>query len=159
MLSSPTYPDYDGYEIYPTENATAVPQPLPSYTVLQQSIITAQNAQFRNFDAALACVQRRNQQPPANGSWPYVDGWNTTLSIIRCVHTSCCTIQCLNTTCILLDACKWVVALCHTPSAAPGQWILAVSAWLEYHVEHHQVCTHELLHGRLVVLLSPPVSA
>lgn len=83
MLSSPTYPDYDGYEIYPTENATAVPQPLPSYTVLQQGIITAQNAQFRNFDAALACVQRRNQQPPANGSWPYVDGWNTTLSIIR----------------------------------------------------------------------------
>ena len=83
MISSPSYPDYDGYELYLTENATAMPQPPPSYTVLQQGILTAQDAQFRNFEAALACVQRRNQQPPTNGSWPYVDGWNNTLSIIR----------------------------------------------------------------------------
>ena len=83
MVSSPSYPDYDGYEIYLTENATAMPQPAPSYTVAQQAAINGQNAQFRNFEAALSCVLRRNQQPPATGSWPYVDGWNTTLSIIQ----------------------------------------------------------------------------
>lgn len=83
MVSSPSYPDYDGFEIYSTENATAMPQPTPSNTVAQQAVINGQNAQFRNFDAALSCVLRRNQQQPANGSWPYVDGWDTTLSIIR----------------------------------------------------------------------------
>ncbi len=83
MVSSPSYEDYDGFEIYLTESATAMAQPAPTYTVLEQGVINAQNAQFRNFDAALACVQRRNQQQPASGSWPYVDGWNTTLSIIR----------------------------------------------------------------------------
>jgi len=83
MVSSPSYPDYDGFQIYLTENATAMPQPTPSNTVAQQAVINGQNAQFRNFDAALSCVLRRNQQQPANGSWPYVDGWDTTLSIIR----------------------------------------------------------------------------
>ncbi len=83
MVSSPSYPDYDGFEIYSTENATAMPQPTPSYTVAQQAVINGRNAQFRNFNAALSCVLRRNQQQPANGSWPYVDGWDTTLSIIR----------------------------------------------------------------------------
>ncbi len=83
MVSSPSYPDYDGFEIYLTENATAMPQPTPSNTIAQQAVINGQNAQFRNFDAALSCVLRRNQQQPANGSWPYVDGWDTTLSIIR----------------------------------------------------------------------------
>ncbi|DBA69277.1 TPA: hypothetical protein ACH3X2_013012 [Trebouxia sp. C0005] len=83
MVSSPSYPDYDGFEIYLTENATAMSQPTPSNTVAQQAVINGQNAQFRNFEAALSCVLRRNQQQPANGSWPYVDGWDTTLSIIR----------------------------------------------------------------------------
>lgn len=85
MVSSSSYPDYDGFEIYLTENGTAMPQPVPTYTVLQQAVINAQDAQFRNFDAALSCVQRRNQQPPNSGSWPYVDGWNTTLSVVRYV--------------------------------------------------------------------------
>lgn len=85
MIGSPTYPDYDGFEIFQTEAATAMAQPRPAFTLLQQAAINAQNAYFRNFDAVLSCVQRRNQQPPANGPWPYVDGWDTTLSIIRCV--------------------------------------------------------------------------
>ena len=91
MLASPTYPDYDGFEIYQTEAATAMAQPAPSNTIQQQAAINAQNAYFRNFDAALSCVQRRNQQPPKSGPWPYVVGWNDTISIIRCVTSFCMT--------------------------------------------------------------------
>lgn len=84
MISSPAYPDYDGFTLYLTENATALPQPVPYYTVPQQAAMNGQNAVFRNFEAALQCVQRRNQQAPTDGSdWPYVDNWNQTLSIIR----------------------------------------------------------------------------
>ena len=84
MVSSPSYPDYDGFTLYLTENATAQPQPVPYYTVAQQAAMNGQNAVFRNFEAALQCVQRRNQQAPTSASaWPYVDGWNQTLNIIR----------------------------------------------------------------------------
>ena len=89
MIASPTYLDYDGFEIYQTAAATAMAQPAPSNTIQQQAAINAQNAYFRNFDAALSCVQRRNQQPPASGPWPYVDGWNDTLSIVRCAMSFC----------------------------------------------------------------------
>ena len=84
MVSSPSYPDYDGVTLYLTENATAQPQPVPYYTVPQQAAMNAQSAVFRNFEAALQCVQRRNQQAPTDGSaWLYVDGWNQTLNVIR----------------------------------------------------------------------------
>ncbi|KAL3155593.1 hypothetical protein ABBQ38_010850 [Trebouxia sp. C0009 RCD-2024] len=83
MIASPTYPDYDGFQIFPTEAATALPQPGPGRSLQEQAAINAQNSYFRNFDALLSCVQRRNQQQPPQGPWPYLDGWNTTLSIIR----------------------------------------------------------------------------
>lgn len=84
MIASPTYPDYDGFTILPTEAANALPQPGPGRSLQEQSAINAQNSNFRNFDALLSCVQRRNQQRPPEGPWPYLDGWDTTLSIIRC---------------------------------------------------------------------------
>ena len=85
MIASLTYPDYDGFEILQTEAATTMTQPGPAFALQQQAAINAQGAYFRNFDALLSCVQRRNQQRPASGPWPYLDGWDTTLSIIRCV--------------------------------------------------------------------------
>ena len=86
MIGSPTYPDYDGFTIFQSEAAAAAAQPKPAFDLLQQAAINAHTAYFRNFDALLSCVQRRNQQPPASGPWPYTDGWETTLSIIRCVY-------------------------------------------------------------------------
>lgn len=84
MIASPTYPDYDGFQIFPTEASTALPQPRLGRSLQEQAAINAQNSYFRNFDALLSCVQRRNQQQPPEGPWPYLDGWNVTLSIIRC---------------------------------------------------------------------------
>lgn len=48
--------------------------------------MNGQNAVFRQFEAGLQCALRRNEQAPPNGApWPYVDGWNSTLSIVRWV--------------------------------------------------------------------------
>ena len=87
MVSAPSYPDYDTYTIHLTENATAQPQGVSTYPILQQAAMSAQDAVFRNVAAGLQCVQRRNFPASTGGlTRPFVDGWDTTLDIIRC----CC---------------------------------------------------------------------
>lgn len=83
MIAASSYFDYDTYTIHMTEGATAQPQGL-SFPILQAAAGNAQNAVFRNYDAAVQCVQRRNFPTGQHAlAQPFVHGWNDTLQIIR----------------------------------------------------------------------------